>query len=71
MALEIHAIPIGPDNVYAVKDRGTILAGGGAPGKFDLVLPVLLESGDALVGDLAMNGRAFPAAVLRQAVANL
>ena len=45
MALEIHAIPLGPDNVYAVKDRGTILVDGGTPGKFDLVLPGLRAAG--------------------------
>jgi hydroxyacylglutathione hydrolase len=45
MALEIHAIPVGPDNVYVVKDRGTILVDGGAPGKSGLVLPGLGAAG--------------------------
>jgi hydroxyacylglutathione hydrolase len=41
VALEIHAIPVGPDNVYAIKDEGTILVDGGVPGRSALLLPGL------------------------------
>ena len=41
MAVRIHAIPVGYDNVYVVQDEGTILVDGGAPGNSKLLAPGL------------------------------
>jgi len=45
MAVQIHAMPIGADNVYVVRDEGTIVIDGGVPGKSQLLAPALDAAG--------------------------
>jgi glyoxylase-like metal-dependent hydrolase (beta-lactamase superfamily II) len=45
MAAKIHAIPVGYDNIYVVKDEGTILVDGGTPGNSKRLVPGFAKIG--------------------------
>ena len=69
MGITIHTIPLGIDNVYVVKDKGSVIIDSGAPkkdygisgkvvytpGHSSGSVSLLLETGEAFVGDMAMN----------------
>lgn len=38
MSARIHTVPLGPDNVYIIRDEGTIMIDGGAPSKAERFL---------------------------------